>query len=148
MYTLTQSTDAMARLVTRRRVILLGSLIVLAWSTVELVGLVLNHTVGPEIYGVLVAVLSVIAAAASLAVIWSDRRRPITMALLLVLWAIVTLGGVAGTYYHIVGVAPEYGPVDPRPRPAGAPLVYIALGLAGGAALVQAQRIAKPQKEA
>jgi hypothetical protein len=54
----------------------------------------------------------------------------------------VVLGGVIGTYYHIVGVAPEYGPVDPRPRPIAAPLVFTLLGIVGGSALLLGQRSA------
>jgi hypothetical protein len=114
--------------------------VVLAWSLVELAGMALNHTVGPEAYAIIVPAVAVIAAAAGMTVLWTGRRRMLATAAILVLWAIVGLGGIAGTYYHAVGVAPEYGPVDPRPRPAGTPLLFVALALAGGAAVVAGQR--------
>jgi hypothetical protein len=39
-------------------------------------------------------------------------------------------------------VAPEYGPVDPRPRPIAAPLVFTLLGIVGGTALFLGNRVA------
>ena len=47
----------------------------------------------------------------------------------------------------VTGVAPEYGPVDPRPRPIAAPLVFTLLGLVGGAALFVGQRAATRRAE-
>ena len=35
---------------------------------------------------------------------------------------------------------PAHGPVDPRPRPAGAPLIFTLLGVVGGGALFYGQR--------
>ena len=109
-------------------------------SVAEFINLSGHHMVGAESYGLLVAGVAVAAGIISLGLVLSPQRRVITTAAVLVLWASVALGGVAGTYYHIVGVAPEYGPVDPRPRPIAAPLVFTLLGLVGGAALILGQR--------
>lgn len=115
--------------------------LVLAFSVVEVLNLSLRHTVGAELYGVVAAIVSAAAAILSMALLASRRRRVLASAAVLILWAIVALGGLAGTYYHIVGVAPEYGPVDPRPRPVAAPLIFTAFGLAGGVALFYGQRL-------
>jgi hypothetical protein len=58
----------------------------------------------------------------------------------LVVWAVVALGGIAGTVAHVVGPPIGEGPVDARPRPIPAPLVFTLLGLVGGAALLLGQR--------
>ena len=78
--------------------------------------------VSVESYGMLIVGVAAAAGILSLGLVVSPQRRVIATAgaVVLVLRAIVALGGVAGTYYHIVGVAPEYGPVDPRPRPIAA----------------------------
>lgn len=125
---------------TRRRVSILVAIVVLGWSIVELVSLVSRHTMGPELYGVLVAGLAVIAGVLSLALIRSDERRLWATVAVLLLWGVVALGGVAGTIAHIVGPVPGHGPIDLRPRPILAPLIFILLGLAGGAALWFGQR--------
>jgi hypothetical protein len=115
--------------------------LVLAISVAEFINLSGRHMVGAETYGLLVAGVAVAAGILSLALeLWPQRR--VATAAVLVLWAIVALGGLAGTYYHIVGVAPEYGPVDPRPRPITAPLVFTLLGVAGGTAQIFGQRAA------
>jgi 4-amino-4-deoxy-L-arabinose transferase-like glycosyltransferase len=126
---------------TRRRIALVVTLVVLGWSIMELINLGLHHTTGPELYGVLVAAVAVGTGVLSLALLASDRRRVLASAAVLVLWAIIAVGGVAGTVAHIVGPVPGHGPVDSRPRPVGAPLVFTALGFAGGAALVYGQRL-------
>jgi hypothetical protein len=116
--------------------------LVLALSIAEFINLSGRHTVGAESYGLLVAGAAVVAGILSLGLVLSPQRRPIATAAVIVLWAIVALGGVAGTYYHVVGVASEYGPIDPRPRPIVAPLVFTVLGTVGGSALFFAQRAA------
>jgi hypothetical protein len=60
----------------------------------------------------------------------------------IVLWALISLGGVAGTIAHAVGPVPGHGPIDPRPRPVFAPLVFTLLGTVGGTALFLGQRAA------
>ena len=116
--------------------------VVLALSVAEFINLSGRHTVGAESYGLLVAGVAVAAGMFSLGLVLSLQRRVIATAAVLILWAIVALGGLAGTYYHIVGVAPEYGPVDPRPRPVVAPLVFTLLGVVGGSAVFVAHRSA------
>lgn len=115
--------------------------LVAAWSVVEVVSLLTRHTTGPEVYGILVAVLSAMAGIASLALVASRRKRFVATAAVLVLWVVVALGGIAGTYAHVVGAPPGEGPVDPRPRPVTAPLIFTALGVVGGAALFYGLRV-------
>jgi hypothetical protein len=140
MSTLTQQGALSVRARAGRFAIFVTSALVLALSVAEFINLGGRHSVGAESYGLLVAGVAVAAGIFSLGLVLSPKRRVIATAAVLVLWAIVVLGGVAGTYYHIVGVAPEYGPVDPRPRPIVAPLVFTLLGLVGGAALWLGQR--------
>jgi hypothetical protein len=123
----------------RRTVSLSVSGVVLIWSIVELVSLALRHTAGPEIYGVLVAAIAVAAGSMTVLLLVSRRRQAIATAAALLLWAVVALGGLAGAVVHVTGAGPAE-PADPRPRPAGAPLVFVGLALSGGAALVYGQR--------
>jgi hypothetical protein len=114
--------------------------VVLALSVAELINLSRRHTVGAESYALLVAAVAVAAGILSLGLIMWPQRRVVAAAAAVVLWAIVALGGLVGTYYHVVGVAPEYGPVDPRPRPVVAPLVFTLLGTVGGGAVILGRR--------
>lgn len=142
MSTLTQHRDISVRGRAGRFALFVTIAVVLALSVAEFINLSGRHTVGAESYGLLVAGGAVVAGILSLGVVLSLQRRVIATAAVLVLWAIVALGGVAGTYYHIVGVAPEYSPVDPRPRPIAAPLVFTLLGTVGGTAVFFGQRAA------
>ena len=125
---------------TRRRVWILTAIVVLGWSIVELVSLLSRHTTGPELYGVLVAALAVAAGVAQFALLRSEQRRLWATVAVLILWGVVALGGLAGTVAHIIGPVPGHGPIDLRPRPIPAPLIFTLLGLAGGAALWFGQR--------
>jgi hypothetical protein len=116
------------------------SVVVLGWSVVETVSLAVVHTTGAELYGVLVAVVAAGAGAASVWLLRSDRVRVVTTAIVLVAFVLVALGGIAGTIAHILGPVPGHGPVDLRPRPVAAPLVFTLLGVAGAAALFLGQR--------
>lgn len=142
MSTLTQQSDVSVRARAGRFALFVTTALVLALSVAEFINLSGRHMVGAESYGLLVAGIAVAAGLFSLGLVLSPQGRVIATAAVLVLWAIVALGGVAGTYYHIVGVAPEYGPVDPRPRPIAAPLVFTLLGTVGGTALFVGQRAA------
>jgi hypothetical protein len=152
MSTLTQARDVSLRARIRRPTLFVIAGLVLALSVAEFINLSGRHVVGAESYGLLVAGAAVVAGIFSLGLVLSPQRRVIATAAVLALWAIVALGGIAGTYYHIVGVAPQYGPVDPRPRPIAAPLVFTLLGTIGGTALFfgqrQALRRARHQEEA
>jgi hypothetical protein len=125
---------------TRRRVSILAAIVVLAWSIVELVDLLSRHTTGPELYGVLVAGVAVAAGVLNLALLRSKQRRLWATVAVLILWSVVALGGLAGTVAHIIGPLAGHGPIDLRPRPIPAPLIFTLLALAGGAALWFGQR--------
>ena len=113
---------------------------VLVWSGAETANLALVHTTGPELYGVITAALAVGAAVANLVLLRSPRVRLVLTAAMLVLWAAVALGGIAGTIAHAVGPVIGHGPIDLRPRPIAAPLVFTLLGTVGGAGLFLGQR--------
>ena len=121
---------------------LIMSVVVLGWSIKYTVSLGLDHTTGPEVYCLLTAALSTGAALANLALLRSSRMSTLVVGAVLVLWAVVALGGVAGTIAHIVGPVAGHGPVDLRPRPIPAPLVFTALGVVGSTALLLARRAA------
>lgn len=128
------------RTVMERRPLIM-TLVVLGWSTKNLVTLGLTHTAGAELYGVLVAALAVGAGVLNLALLTSPRTRTWATAAVLILWAVVALGGIAGSVAHIIGPVPGHGPIDPRPRPIAAPLFFTALGLVGGFALFLGRRM-------
>jgi len=125
---------------TRRRVSIITAIVVLGWSIVELVSLLSRHTTGPELYGVGVAGLAVAAGVLNLALLRSEQRRLWATVAVLVLWGVVALGGIAGTVAHVIGPVAGHGPIDLRPRPIPAPLIFTLLGLAGGSALWFGQR--------
>jgi hypothetical protein len=132
---------AIVRTIVEQRPLIM-SVAVLFWSTKNLPGLSLLHTNGPELYGVLTAAVAVGAAVANIAVLRSGRPEAIVTAALLVVWAVVAIGGLGGTIAHIVGPVAGHGFVDPRPRPVLAPLMFTLLGVVGGTALVLGRRAA------
>jgi hypothetical protein len=142
MSTLTQQRDLSLQARAERFAPFVAIALVLALSVAEFVNLSGRHTIGAESYALLVAGLAVAAGILSLGLVLSPQKWAIATIAVLVVWGIVALGGIAGTYYHIVGVAPEYSPIDPRPRPALAPLVFTLYGLIGGSALFFGSRTA------
>ena len=142
MSTLTQQRDVSFRARAEQFAPFIATALVLALSVAEFVNLSGRHTVGAETYGLLVAGLAVAAGILSLGLVLSPEKWTIAAVAVFVLWVIVALGGIAGTYYHIVGVAPEYGPIDPRTRPIAAPLVFTLIGIVGGTALFLGRRAA------
>ena len=118
----------------------LMSTAVLGWSIKYTVTLAAIHNTGPELYGVLTAALATAAAVSNLALLRSPQVRTIATGAVLVLWVVIALGGVAGTVAHMVGPVPGHGPIDLRPRPIAAPLVFTLLGAVGAAALAFGQR--------
>jgi hypothetical protein len=116
------------------------SIVVLAWSVSELGSLVVNHNTGAELYGVLTAALAVAAGGANVALLRSPRTQIVLTAAVLVVWAVVAVGGFAGMIAHMVGPVPGHGPMDLRPRPVAAPLVFTLLGSLGAMALFRGQR--------
>ena len=115
--------------------------LVTAYAVVEAISLLTRHTTGPEIYGVAVAIVAAGTGVLSLSLVASPRRRILASLAVLALWVVIALGGIAGTYAHIVGAPAGEGPVDPRPRPVSAPLIFTALGVVGGAALFYGQHL-------
>ena len=142
----TGDASSQARGRTRHRAALIVSIIVLGWSVIELLNLARVHTIGPELYGLLVAALSVGAGVLSVFLLRSDQRRLWYVLPVIGLWAVVALGGIAGTIAHMIGPVAGHGPVDLRPRPLGAPLIFTLLGLVGSAALWLGQRPARPTR--
>ena len=130
----------LTRFRTRRFVSVAAAVVVLGWSVVELANLVAVHTIGGELYGVLVAALAVGAGIVNLILLRSSERRLWATVAVLTLWTVVVLGGLAGMAAHVIGPSAGHGPIDPRPRPVAAPLVFTLLGLVGGAALWFGQR--------
>ncbi len=130
---------AVRRTFTERRPLLM-SVVVLGWSIKYFVSLALAHNSGPELYGVLTAALSSGAAIANLALLRSPRLQVVATAAVLILWAVIALGGIAGTIAHVVGPVAGHGPIDLRPRPIAAPLVFTVLGSVGALALFLGQR--------
>jgi hypothetical protein len=114
--------------------------LVLAFSVVQVLNLLQVHTVGPEIYGVGVAVLAVAAGVLSMGLLASRHKRVIATLAVLALWALIAIGGVGGVVAHIVGPGEGHGPVDSRPRPVAAPLIFTAIGVVAGAALFYGRR--------
>ena len=142
MSTLAQESSPSVRVRAERPAQFVAVAVVLALSVAEFINLSGRHTIGAESYGLLVAGFAVAAGIVSLALMMSPHKRVIATAAVLILWAIVALGGIAGTYYHIVGVAPEYSPLDPRTRPIVAPLIFTLIGIVGGTALFLERRAA------
>jgi hypothetical protein len=134
-----QSVRSIWRTVTDHRSQLM-TVVVLGWSIDYTVTLAVVHHSGPELYGVLTAALATGAAAANLALLRSPRVRRIATGAVLLLWTVAALGGVAGTIAHVVGPVAGHGPMDLRPRPIAAPLVFTLLGTVGAAALVLGER--------
>jgi hypothetical protein len=106
----------------------------------EVASLSVRHTNGAELYGVLVAVLAVAAGAATVGLLIAPRPRIWATVAVLVVWTVIALGGLAGVAAHVIGPAAGHGPVDLRPRPVLAPLIFTTLALVGGGALFIGQR--------
>jgi len=129
------------RSATRSVAALIVAVLVLAWSIKELISLLLVHTTGPELYGVLVAALAAGSGVLSVALLWAAGPPRWAIWAVVVLWIIVAVGGMAGTLAHVIGPVAGHGPVDLRPRPVAAPLIFTALGFLGGGALLYGQRV-------
>lgn len=135
----TEFPRTVVRTIAERRPLIM-SVVVLAWSVKYTISLGLTHTAGPEVYGVITAALAVLAAIANLVLLRSGRMQLLVVAGLLALWVLIAVAGLAGTIAHMVGPVAGHGPVDLRPRPIPAPLVFTLLGAVGGTALILARR--------
>jgi len=134
-----QSIRTLWRTLAARRFQLISA-VVLGCSVYYTVALAVIHNTGPELYGVLTAALATAASVANLALLRSPRVRVVATGAVLVLWLVIALGGIAGTIAHLVGPLPGHGPIDPRPRPIAAPLVFTLLASVGAAALALGRR--------
>ena len=141
MATITQDTGARRELIWRWTSVIVTA-VVMGLSVAQFLNLLGKHTIGAEIYGVVVAFLSAVAGVSSLSLLLSPRRQKYLLIAVLVLWAIVALGGIAGSVAHVIGpdLTGAHGPVDGRPRPIAAPLVFTLFGIVGGSALFLGQR--------
>lgn len=125
---------------TLRRICLYATVVIIGWSLLEVASLAFRHTNGAEIYGVLVAAVAFANAVASFALLRSAQPPIWATAAVLVVWAVIGLGGMAGVVAHVVGPVAGHGPVDLRPRPVLAPLIFTTFAVVGGAALVMGGR--------
>jgi hypothetical protein len=119
----------------RRIAALVVTVLVLGFCAMYLIRLALTHTVGAEIYGVLVAGVATATALASLALLATEPRRSFATALVLGLWLVVAIGGIAGVAAHVIAPVAGHGPVDDRARPVAAPLIFTVSGVIGAVAL-------------
>ncbi len=119
----------------RRFAALVVTVLVLGFCATYLIRLAPTHTVGAEIYGVLVAGVATATALASLAILATGQRSSLATALVLGLWLVIAVAGVAGVAAHVIGPVAGHGPVDDRARPVAAPLIFTVLGVIGAVAL-------------
>jgi hypothetical protein len=103
--------------------------------------LLVGHTKGGEIWGLLTAVSASISGVLSLLYLARRGHNRAARLTLIGLWAMVAFFGFGGYNDHRAPVRAES--VDARPRPPLAPLTFTAFGIAGGAALHYVTRKAK-----
>ena len=123
-----------------RRICMFATVVIIGWSLLEAASLAFRHTNGAEIYGVLVALLAFANGVASFALLRSAHPPIWATAAVLATWAVIGLGGIAGVVAHLVGPLAGHGPIDPRPRPILAPLIFTTFAVVGGAALFVGRR--------
>lgn len=119
---------------------------VLAAGALALAGdlLLVGHTEGKELLGLVTAASAVVVGLLSLAGL-AGRSRPraarIVLPVLYALWAGVAVLGLIGFSSHRAPITAES--VDQRPRPPLAPLVFTGLGIAGAATLRYGSKASK-----
>ena len=117
----------------RRRALLVTSVVTL--GCVGLLGdlLVVGHTRGEEIWGVLTALSGVVVGVLSFAFLMRRSRSRLARIGLIALWLTVAFFGFGGYNSHRLPV-PE-GMSEERPRPPIAPLIFTGFGVAGALAV-------------
>jgi hypothetical protein len=106
----------------------LGLIIVaFLYSAAEVFALGARHNDGVRISGVGVAALATLAGAISIWLVASNARRTLISSLVLILWAIVTIGGIGGTIAHVQQSVPG--------SLVAAPLTFTVVGVIGGVSL-------------
>ena len=95
--------------------------------------LVVRHTSGEEIWGVVTALSGVVIGGLSLAYLVRRGRNSVARIGLIALWLTVAFFGFGGYNSHRLPL-PE-GVSDQRPRPPLAPLIFTGFGIAGALAV-------------
>jgi hypothetical protein len=95
--------------------------------------LVVGHTRGEEIWGVLTALSGVLVGALSLAFLIGRSRNRVARIGIVALWLTIAFFGFGGYNSHRLPL-PE-GMSEERPRPPLAPLIFTGFGIAGALAV-------------
>lgn len=91
--------------------------------------LLVGHTNGEEIWGLITAAMAAAVGAASFGILYIRGRNRLARWTLVALWLTVAFFGFGGYNSHRLPL-PD-GTVDSRPRPPLAPLVFTGIGIAG-----------------
>jgi hypothetical protein len=120
------------RIPARRAVVVTGGITL---GSLGLLGdlVLVGHTNGEEIWGVITALSSVVIGVLSLAFLLKRSRNRVARIGLVALWLTIAFFGFGGYNSHRLPL-PE-GVSDQRPRPPLAPLVFTGFGIAGALAL-------------
>lgn len=135
---LTSTTRWKERLVRQRVALTLTAIVTLGCLGVLMLLLSVDHTAGGEVDGPEVAIFGVIVGILSLLLLAAPGRHRFMLAALVVLWALLAIGGIDGYEQHSKAVTAAT--VDQRPRPPLAPLVFTVFGIVGASALIGASR--------
>lgn len=119
--------------ISRRRAVMATSVVTL--GSLGLLGdlLLVGHTNGEEIWGVVTALSSVVIGVLSLAFLLQRSRNRVARIGLVALWLTIAFFGFGGFNSHRLPVAE--GVSDQRPRPPLAPLIFTGFGIAGAFAV-------------
>jgi peptidoglycan/LPS O-acetylase OafA/YrhL len=115
-----------------------GALLVVTLVTLGSVGLlgdllVVGHTQGEEMWGVVTALSGVLVGVLSLAFMTRRSRNRMARIGLVALWLTIAFFGFGGYNSHRLPVPP--GMSEVRPRPPLAPLIFTGFGIAGALAV-------------
>ena len=116
-----------------RRPLLVISVVTLGCAVLLGDLLLVGHTNGEEIWGVITALSGVLVGGLSLAYLMRRAHNRAARIGLMALWLTVAFFGFGGFNSHRLPV-PE-GTSDPRPRPPLAPLIFTGFGIAGALAV-------------
>lgn len=119
--------------IARRRAVMATGVVTL--GSLGLLGdlLLVGHTHGEEIWGVVTALSGVVIGVLSLALLLNRSRNRVGRIGLIALWLTIAFFGFGGYNSHRLPL-PE-GVSDQRPRPPLAPLIFTGFGIAGALAV-------------